>query len=47
MQHLIGASADEVAAERARVAAEGPGERLLALQGADGRGGGAATLGSR
>jgi hypothetical protein len=42
MQDLIGASADEVAAERARVAAEGAGARLLALQGADGRWGGAA-----
>jgi hypothetical protein len=39
---LIGAPADEVAAERARVATEGTGARLLALQGADGRWGGAA-----
>jgi hypothetical protein len=39
---LIGAPADEVAAERARVATEGAGARLLALQGADGRWGGAA-----
>jgi hypothetical protein len=42
MQDLIGAPPDEVAAERARVAAEGAGARLLALQGADGRWGGAA-----
>ena len=42
MQDLIGAPADEVAAERARVATEGVGARLLALQGADGRWGGAA-----
>jgi hypothetical protein len=42
MRDLIGAPADEVAAERARVAAEGTGARLLALQGADGRWGGAA-----
>lgn len=33
---LIGASTEEVAAERARVATEGNGARLLALQGADG-----------
>jgi hypothetical protein len=37
MQDLIGASAEEVAAERARVATEGAGATLLALQGADGR----------
>ncbi len=37
MRDLIGAPADEVAAERARVATEGAGARLLALQGADGR----------
>jgi hypothetical protein len=42
MQDLIGASAEEVAAERARVATEGTGAMLLALQGADGRWGGAA-----
>jgi len=42
MQDLIGAPAAEVAAERARVATEGAGARLLALQGADGRWGGAA-----
>jgi hypothetical protein len=41
MQDLIGAPAAEVAAERARVATEGAGARLLALQGADGRWGGA------
>ncbi len=42
MRDLIGAPADEVAAERARVATEGAGARLLALQGADGQWGGAA-----
>jgi hypothetical protein len=42
MRDLIGAPADEVAAERARVATEGSGARLLALQGADGRWSGAA-----
>jgi hypothetical protein len=42
MQDLIGAPVDEVAAERARVATEGAGARLLTLQGADGRWGGAA-----
>ena len=42
MRDLIGAPADEVAAERARIASEGAGARLLALQGADGRWGGAA-----
>jgi hypothetical protein len=36
MRDLIGAPADEVAAERARVATEGAGAQLLALQGADG-----------
>lgn len=36
MQDLLGAPAEEVAAERARVATEGIGARLLALQGADG-----------
>jgi hypothetical protein len=36
MRDLIGAPLDEVAAERARVAIEGAGARLLALQGADG-----------
>ncbi len=42
MQDLIGASAAEVAAERARVATQGWGARLLALQGADGSWAGAA-----
>jgi hypothetical protein len=42
MRDLIDAPADEVAAERARVASEGAGARLLALQGADGQWGGAA-----
>ena len=42
MRDLIGAIPGEVAAERARVATEGAGARLLALQGADGRWGGAA-----
>ena len=42
MRDLTGAPAHEVAAERARVAVEGWGARLLALQGADGRWGGAA-----
>src|SRR5512146_193660 len=42
MRDLTGAPAEEVAAERARVATEGWGVRLLALQGADGRWGGAA-----
>jgi hypothetical protein len=42
MQDLTSAPADEVAAERARVATEGAGARLLALQGADGRWAGAA-----
>jgi hypothetical protein len=42
MRDLTGAPAAEVAAERARVATEGAGARLLALQGADGRWGGAA-----
>src|SRR5207248_10437893 len=41
MRDLTGAPAGEVAAERARVATEGLGARLLALQGADGRWGGA------
>jgi len=36
MRDLIGAPAEEVSAERARVATEGAGARLLALQGADG-----------
>jgi hypothetical protein len=42
MRDLTDAPADEVVAERARVATEGAGARLLALQGADGRWGGAA-----
>jgi hypothetical protein len=42
MRDLIGAPPDEVAAERARVATEGWGARLLALQAPDGRWGGAA-----
>jgi hypothetical protein len=42
MRDLTGAPAEEVAAERARVATEGAGARLLTLQGADGRWGGAA-----
>src|SRR5262245_30243966 len=42
MRDLIGAPADEVAAERSRVATEGAGAQLLALQGGDGRWGGAA-----
>src|SRR5579864_8543178 len=42
MRDLTDAPADEVTAERARVATEGLGARLLALQAADGRWGGAA-----
>src|SRR5512139_2197725 len=42
MQDLTDAPAHEVAAERARIATEGWGARLLALQGADDRWGGAA-----
>jgi hypothetical protein len=42
MRDLTGAPAGEVAAERARVATEGLGARLLALQADDGRWGGAA-----
>jgi hypothetical protein len=42
LRDLTGAPAAEVAAERARVAAEGAGARLLGLQAADGRWGGAA-----
>jgi hypothetical protein len=42
MRDLRGALAEEVAAERALVATEGAGARLLALQGTDGRWGGAA-----
>jgi len=42
MRDLTDASDEEVAAERARVATEGAGARLLALQASDGRWGGAA-----
>src|SRR5262245_10089233 len=42
MRDLTGAPAEEIAAERARVATEGWGARLLALQGADGAWAGAA-----
>jgi hypothetical protein len=42
MRDLTGTSAAEVAAERARLPTEGIGARLLALQAADGRWGGAA-----
>jgi hypothetical protein len=42
MRDLVGAPEEEVAAERARVGTEGMGARLLALQGDDGRWGGAA-----
>ena len=42
MRDLIGSPAEQVAAERARVATEGAGARLLRLQAADGRWGGAA-----
>src|ERR1700757_657016 len=42
MRDLTSAPTEEVAAERARVATEGTGARLLALQGVDGRWGGAA-----
>src|SRR6516225_11466672 len=42
MRDLIGSPAEEVAAARARVATEGAGARLLSLQVADGRWGGAA-----
>lgn len=42
LQDLINAPADEIAAERARVATEGWGAQLLALQGADGSWGGVA-----
>jgi hypothetical protein len=42
MRDLIGAPADEVAGERARVATEGAGARLLALQATDGLWSGAA-----
>jgi hypothetical protein len=42
MRDLSGARAEEVAAERARIATEGAGARLLALQGPEGDWGGAA-----
>ena len=42
MRDLTDAPAEEVAAERARIATEGTGARLVALQAADGRWGGAA-----
>src|SRR5215210_537355 len=42
LRDLTDAPAEKVAAERARVATEGAGARLLALQAADGRWGGAA-----
>lgn len=42
LRDLSGAKAEEVAAERAKVAKEGWGAQLLALQGADGKWGGAA-----
>jgi hypothetical protein len=42
LRDLTDAPAEEVAVERARIATEGAGARLLALQGADGRWGGAA-----
>jgi hypothetical protein len=42
MRDLIGASAEDVAAERARIATEGLGAQLLAIQGADGSWGGGA-----
>jgi hypothetical protein len=42
MRDLIGSPAEEVAAERSRVATEGAGARLLSLQATDGRWGGAA-----
>jgi hypothetical protein len=42
MQDLTDAPAEEVAAERARVATDGAGARLIALQGVDGRWGSAA-----
>src|ERR1044072_1158346 len=42
MRDLVHAPDDEVMAERSRVATEGAGARLLALQAPDGRWGGAA-----
>ena len=42
MRDLTSTTAEQVAAERARITSEGAGARLLALQGPDGRWGGAA-----
>ncbi len=42
LQDLLGAPAEEVTIERARVVTEGMGARLLAIQGTDGRWGGVA-----
>lgn len=42
LRDLVGAPAEDIAVERARVATEGAGARLLALQGADGSWAGAA-----
>jgi len=47
LRDLVGAPADAVAVERARVAAEGWGARLLALQGADGQWAGGACFPAR
>ncbi len=47
LRDLVGAPADVVAAERARVAAEGWGARLLALQGEDGQWAGGACFPAR
>ena len=44
MRDLTDASAEEVASERAKVATEGWGARLLSLQAADGRWGGGAAI---
>lgn len=44
MRDLLGAAPEEVAAERAKVAVEGWGARLLSLQAPDGRWGGGAAL---
>ena len=44
LRDLVGAPPDIVAAERARVATEGWGARLLALQGADGQWAGGACF---
>ena len=42
MRDLLHAPADEIAAERAKVATEGWGKRLMSLQATDGKWGGAA-----